>query len=424
MRRLNSGPFQAWNRRQDDVVIRTLDPSQLARRAALFGLCAAFLSASGQTFFIGLFGSAFRSGFGLSEGSFGALYGIATLASGLSMFWLGELADRLHPATAISVSLGTLAAGAICVAVAPVAAMLFAGVFLLRLGGQGLTGHIAIVTPARHGGARRGRVIATAVFGFILAEATLPLLVTSVPALAHWRWAWALVGALVALAALPAMRALAAPLPGQPPPEHAPAGAPKAPGRLALLRDPLFLAALMVVLTTPFVVTALFLHQGTIAEVRGWRSSEVAVGFLIFAASQVGSIWLAGTWIDRFGSLSLMRVYLLPAALGLVALGALEGSPALWLMFGGLGVSAGASGVVSGAIWVEAFGTKRLGLVRGVYAAVMVIATAVSPALFGLGFAAGVTVSAMAFGAALYAAAAPPLAVAWIHRVQRARTPT
>jgi hypothetical protein len=172
------------------------------------------------------------------------------------MFWLGEIADRLHPAKAISVSLGVLSAGAFCVAVAPVAGVLFAGLFLLRLGGQGLTGHIAIVTPARHGGARRGRVIATAVFGFILAEATLPLLVTNVPAQAHWRWAWALVAALIVLAALPAMRILAAPLPSQPPPEHTPAGAPRLPGRLDLLRDPLFLAALMVVLTTPFVVTA------------------------------------------------------------------------------------------------------------------------------------------------------------------------
>jgi MFS family permease len=337
------------------------------------------------------------------------------------MFWLGEIADRLHPGRAISVSLGVLAAGALCVAVAPIAGVLFAGLFLLRLGGQGLTGHIAIVTPARHGGARRGRIIATAVFGFILAEATLPLLITSVPAQAQWRWTWAFVAALVALAALPAMRTLAAPLPSQPPPEPTPAGAPRPFGRMDLLRDPLFLAALMVVLTTPFVVTALFLHQGSIAEIRGWRAPEVALGFLLFATSQVGSIWLAGNWIDKFGSFSLMRVYLLPAALGLIALGAFDGRAALWLMFGGLGVSAGASGVVSGSIWVEAFGTRRLGMVRGVYAAVMVIATAVSPALFGLGIAAGISLTAMALGAAIYAAAAPPLAVAWIHRVRRAR---
>jgi MFS family permease len=395
-----------------------MDTYQLARRAAVFGLCAAFLSGTGQTFFIGLFGPAFRGAFALGEASFGAMYGLATLIAGVSMFWLGGLADRLHPRNAISVSLGLLAAGAACVAAAPVAAMLFGGLVLLRLGGQGLTGHIAIVAAARHGGARRGRIVAIAVFGFILAEATLPLLVTTLPGLDHWRWTWSLVAALVLAGAVPAMRRLAAPLPQQPPPETAPAGEAPAPGRLALLRDPLFLAALLIVLTTPFVVTALFLHQGTIAEIRGWRPAEIALGFLVFALSQVGSIWLAGAWIDRFGSFSLMRFYLLPAAFGLLALATVDGRAALWLMFGGLGLSAGANGVVAGAVWVEAFGTRRLGMVRGVYAALMVISTAVSPALLGLGIAAGASIPFLAVGAAAYAAIVPPLAVARINKAR------
>jgi MFS family permease len=400
-------------------LIQAQDSYQLARRAAVFGLFAAFLSGTGQTFFIGLFGAHFRSAFALGEGGFGAMYGLATLIAGLSMFWLGGLADRLHPRNAISVSLALLAAGAACVAVAPVTLVLFGGIFLLRLGGQGLTGHIAIVAAARHGGARRGRMVAVAVFGFILAEATLPLLVATLPALDHWRWTWSLVAVLLLVGAVPAMRRLAAPLPLQPPAEKTPAGAARAPGRRALLRDPLFLAALLIVLTTPFVVTAIFLHQGTIAEIRGWRPAEVALGFLLFAVSQVGSIWLAGAWIDKFGSFSLMRIYLLPAALGLLALAVIDGRAALWLMFGGLGLSAGANGVVAGAVWVEAFGTRRLGMVRGVYAALMVISTAVSPALLGIGIAAGASIPVLAIGAAVYAAAVPPLAVARINRARR-----
>lgn len=334
------------------------------------------------------------------------------------MFWLGELADRLHPRRGISLALAVLGAGALCVALAPAAAWLLAGLFLLRLGGQGLTGHLAIVTAARHGGAMRGRIVATAVLGFILAEATLPLLVTTLPALAHWRWTWGGVAALVFVAAIPGMRRLAAPLPGLAPPSEASANDVPAMNRLGLLRQPVFLAALLVLLTAPFVVTAVFLHQGTLAEAKGWPVVLVATGFLAFAVTQAGSTWLAGRWIDRFGSFSLMRIYLLPLGLGLLALGALEGAPALWLMFCGLGISAGANGVVAGSVWAEAFGTQRLGLVRGVYAALMVISTAISPALFGLGITAGIPIPAMGLGAAIYAAAVPPLAVAWINRVR------
>ena len=129
------------------------------------------------------------------------------------MFWLGALADRRHPRQAISISLAVVAGGAMCLALAPAAGWLLVGIFLLRLGGQGLTGHIAIVTAARHGGARRGRIIAIAVLGFILAEATLPFVITTLPALQHWRWTWGTVAGIVLVVALPAMRRIAAPLP-------------------------------------------------------------------------------------------------------------------------------------------------------------------------------------------------------------------
>lgn len=81
------------------------------RRLAAFGLSAALASSFGQTFFIGLFGASLRLEYGLSEDVFGALYGGATLASGLSMFWLGGIADRHAMRNAVTFALGLLAAG-------------------------------------------------------------------------------------------------------------------------------------------------------------------------------------------------------------------------------------------------------------------------------------------------------------------------
>lgn len=382
----------------------------LARRAAAFGLCAAFLSSAGQTFFIGLFGASFRTEFALGEGAFGALYGVATLASGLLMFWLGGLADRLSPRQAISVSLGLLGAGALLVALGPASAWLLPALFLLRLGGQGLTGHVAIVAAARHGGPRRGRSVATAAFGFILGEAFLPLVVTALLGLLDWRWLWAGVGCFVLVVALPLMRSLAAPLPGRTPAGDEPPGPGGPSGRWQLLLDRRFRAALSVVLVAPFVVTAVFLHQGTLMEAKSWRPADVATAFLGFAAFQAVATWLSGRLVDRIGSLGLMRMYLMPLGLGILALGYVDGSASLWMLFCGLGLTAGSNAVVAGAVWVEVFGASRLGMVRGVYAGLMVLATAVSPALLGLAVARGVPLRLMALGTLAYVVLVPVLA--------------
>lgn len=148
------------------------------RRAAAFGLGAALTSIAGQSIFIGLFGAQIQTELGLTPSTWGALYGLATGISGMTMFWLGALADRVTAARAITVALLILAIGAATMATAQAPWMLALAFFCLRLGGQGLCGHIAIVTAARH--ARlRGRNIAIAAFGFILGEATMPLLITA-----------------------------------------------------------------------------------------------------------------------------------------------------------------------------------------------------------------------------------------------------
>jgi MFS family permease len=379
----------------------------LTRQAATFGLCAAFLSGAGQTFFIGLFGASFRAEFGLTEGALGAIYGVATLAGGLLMFWLGALADRLRPRQAITVSLGILGTGALLIAYAQASSWLLPGLFLLRLGGQGLTGHIAIVAAARHGGNRRGRSVATAALGFILAEALLPLTVTAALGVLDWRWLWAAVGAFLLCAALPFMRLVAAPLPGRPPDVAAAEGPSVPTGRWRLLRDGRFIAALAVVLVAPFVVTAVFLHQGTLAQAKFWWPSQVATAFLGFAAFQAASTWLSGRLVDRVGSIGLMRVYLLPLAAGMLGLGFIDGLTGLWVLFCGLGVTAGANAVVAGALWVEVFGASRLGMVRGVYAGVMVVSTAISPVLLGLSLGVGIPLQAVALATAGYAALVP-----------------
>lgn len=381
--------------------------------AGRFALLAALCSSFGQTFYIGLFGADFRAEFGLSESALGTIYGSATLLSGLSMFWLGAIADYLTLRRAIALTMALLAIGAAVVGFTTGIAGLFVGLFVLRLAGQGLAGHLAVVAAGRFAVARRGRAVAMATYGFILGEATLPPAVAFVMGWLHWREVWWCVAALVALLALPALFGLARPLVGR-----GEAGIADSAdidtsidSRRSLFVNGRFLRVLSVTLVSPFVVTALFLHQGTLAERLDWSLASVASGFVLFAVMQGLAAFTGGRLVDRFSARSLLRFYLLPLGVGVLALGVLPSVPAMWLMFAGLGLTAGINGVVCGAVWVELFGTTRLGMIRGVYAALMVVSTAFGPVVLGLLFDRGVSLLATSLALAAYIVFVPPCLV-------------
>ncbi|NBD96373.1 MAG: MFS transporter [Gammaproteobacteria bacterium] len=391
--------------------------------AGHFAFLAALCSSFGQTFYIGLFGADFRAEFGLSESALGTLYGSATLISGLSMFWLGAIADRLLMRRAIAVTMTVLAFGAALVGFSPGVAGLFAGLFLLRLAGQGLAGHLAVVAAARYAVRRRGRAVAMASYGFIAGEAALPALVAGLLGWLEWRSVWALAAVAIAFGALPLLWWLARPLVGHGGDERASESRDDVvvSSRRKLFVQGGFLRTLTVVLVSPLIVTALFLHQGSLAERLGWSLSQVAWGFVAFAAMQGLAAFAGGRLVDRFSACALLRVYLLPLGIGVLSLGLLPPAVSMWVMFAGLGLSAGINGVVSGAVWVELFGTARLGMIRGVYASLMVLSTAAGPVVLGLLFDLEVGLLAIGLACLVYVVLVPPLATAGLRPVSDMR---
>jgi MFS family permease len=356
-----------------------------------------------------------QAALGLHSAQWGALYGLATGASGLLMFWLGAMADRVATRRAISIALAILACGSALMATAQAPWMLLLGFFCLRLGGQGLCSHLAIVTAARHA-LHRGRSIATAAFGFILGEAMLPLVVTALMGWIDWRWVWACAGALVLLVAMPVLRRIAAPLPLDV--SHPPtAQIPDVMARRQLLRRPACLAALPVMLTLPFVVTSVFLHQGALSAQRGWTPAQVAMGILGFALVQATTTWASGRWIDRHGARWIFRVYLWPLAVGMLLGGFAPSALAVWGLFLGMGMASGAQSVLSGALWAELFGVRQLGMVRGVFTALMVLSTAASPPILGYALQIGTPLTALTGAVAAYAVITPWLVARWIRPV-------
>src|SRR5699024_5192 len=173
-----------------------------------FGFLATFMSSFGQTFFLGLFSPQFGAAAGIEGTTVSLLYGIATLASGSLLFWLGGAMDRLSLRLAVTVSLAILIVGCLFVAGVETGAMLLAAFFLLRRGGRGLLTQLAIVAAARNGGKRRATTIAWASMGVILGEAILPATVIAVLSLFYWRHLWLVAAALSLVVVMPALLVL------------------------------------------------------------------------------------------------------------------------------------------------------------------------------------------------------------------------
>ncbi len=394
--------------------------------AGLFALFAALSSSVGQTFFIGLFGASFQSEFGLSPSAFGFIYGSVTLVSGLGMFWLGGLADHWTMARAIALTVVILAGGALLVGFAGGLGPLMLGLFALRLAGQGLAGHLAVVAAGRYTLHRRGRAMAMVTYGFIIGEACLPSLVALLMGWFDWRTVWLLAGLSLLGLALPLLVVLAGRLSlprNQVVAENEAVFSHGPDTRRRLLGNPLFLRVLTIVLVPAMVVTAVFLHQGTLAALLGWRLTDIAAGFVLFALIQALFAFAGGRLIDRFSARSLLRFALLPAGLGLLSLSLVGPELSLWLMFAGVGMTSGLNGVISGAVWVELFGTARLGMIRGVYAALMVIGSALGPVLLGVLLEREVSLFTLAVIYLAYALVVPLLTTPSLRAIVSARGP-
>jgi len=374
----------------------------LRREAPLlaYGLTLTFLSSVGQTFLVSLFVPSFLAEFALTEAGFGALYSVATLTGAFLLPWIGSRMDRtvLHRFTIEVVAL--LAFSAFLVAASWHVAVLGVALVGIRLAGQGLSSHTALTAMARYFEAARGRALSISNLGFALGEGVLPLLLAASIPLVGWRLTWVELGVATLLFGPLLVRLLrrsgveldprkaAAAGHAVPAPARPPAGAPAAPGprvwrRREVLRDPRFWFVLPAALLPPFWVTGLFLYQTTIAASRGWSVTLMASAFVAYASARVAFTLGAGGAIDRLSARIVLPFGLVPLAGGIALLWLVEEAWVAYAFMGLVGVTMGISSAVSGALWAELYGVRRLGAIQSMTGSMMVVSTAASPAITG-----------------------------------------
>ena len=382
-------------------------------RLIAFGVFMCFAASPGQTYFISLYGGEVRAAFALSHGEFGSIYSAATLASGAMLIWLGRLVDRM-PLAAFSCAVLVALAG-MCLLMGRLgsATALLAALFGLRLFGQGLAYHAAITAMGRYFEAERGRAIGIASLGHTAGEALFPAVVVAALAIAGWRATWTGAG-LALLVATPLVLVL---LRGQRARDHALQARRVAAAEGSrdwtlreALRDPGLWLRLPAVLAPAFACTGIIFHQVHLAASKGWPLSLMAGSFTVYAVASVASLIASGRLVDKVSARRLIPVFLTPLALACLVLGVSAAPAAAPLALALLGISAGITAVIMGALWAELYGVTHLGAIRAFSQSAMVFASGLAPAAMGLLIDGGYSMEAIALAVAAFCLGASALA--------------
>lgn len=373
-------------------------------RWLLAGALLTFCSSFGQTFFISLFAGEIRATFDLSHGQWGGIYSLGTAASAIVMIWAGALTDRMRVRVLGPLTLAGLALACLSMATLGAAAWLPLVIFALRFAGQGMMSHIPAVAMTRWFVATRGRALSLAGLGFASGEALLPIIFVGAMATFYWQTLWVICAAILA-GAIPLLMVL---LRRERQPQSYAAEAPVA-GMLghhwtrpAVLRHWLFWLMIPALLGPSAFNTAFFFQQVHFAEIKGWTHLELVSLFPLYTGLSIGFMLLSGWALDKVGTARLMPLYQLPmvAAFAFFALSDSLLAAALGLFF--LAITSGANTTLPTAFWAEFYGTRHIGAIKAMAAAVMVLGSAIGPGLTGGLIDAGLGIEAQYLGVAAY----------------------
>ena len=361
------------------------------------GLFLIFSSSVGQTFFISLFSGEIRNTFNLSHGMFGILYSVATLTSAIFFFWLGKLTDQFNLNVLGLITLGMLSGFSFLLSSAETLLILFISLLGLRLFGQSMISHIAVTAMARWFSKKRGRALSIALMGHPIGEALLPSLITFFLFQFTWREIWVGIGTCIIIIFLPLVYWFGRHLKSNNL-DSSNSGRTKSKKKLIdswnrsqVLKDLRFYQILPGLLASPFIVTGVFFHQIHLIETKSWSITLLASSYPFFALSVIGVTFGAGWIIDRFGTVHLLRFFLLPLAFGLILIAGTDKAFAIPIFMILMGASAGSATIVISTLWVELYGINYIGSIRSMFFSMVVLATSISPALMGLLLDIGVT---------------------------------
>ncbi len=357
-----------------------------------------FFSSPGQTFFISLFSAEIRGELNLSHGDFGIIYAAGTLTSAATIIFLGRLVDVIRLRNISLMIILGLAFATSFFSMVSSAVMLGFGIYFLRLTGQGMMTHLYATAMSRRYVEERGRAVAIATQGHPLSEVLMPAFALLLLAVIDWRQIWQVTTLLLLIIMIPATLLLSGRQQGQDG-----AGV----DGLATGRDGhhwttrqvifqwRFLLLAGLVLAPSFTSTGLFFHQIYFADLKNIPLPLWASGYTVYAALSIIGALIGGVMVDRFSASIIAPVIVTFLALPVFLLGQINSPMMVWVYFACFGLIQGGVYPVITPIWAELYGTRHLGGIKAVMHAIMVFASALSPAGIGIMIDAGFSLNAI-----------------------------
>lgn len=359
------------------------------------GTLGLLMTTPGQTVGVSVFLDKIITELGVSRSLVSLLYMMGTLTGSLTLSWVGRFIDRRGPRVAVGII--ALLFSLACVAMGSVQGIVTLGLGFIAIRGlgQGALGLVSMNAINLWFVQRRGLALSLAGVGFALGIGLFPLLIEGLIGQFGWRWAYRLLGGLVAVTILP-MGILIF----RDPPERyglQPDGVRRKGDRTPrpseahyTLGQARSTATFWLFCAGNFCVaslgTGLLFHHYSIMATAGVGREVAALVFVPFGLVTAGSNLLSGLLMDRISPRYLLTVML--GLLGLALLLAVQvTSPELMLLYGSLlGLMQGTNNVLQGGVYAHYFGRAHLGAISGLATTVVIAGTAFGPLLFALSF--------------------------------------
>jgi MFS family permease len=381
----------------------------LSLKVILFGFIFTFFSSFGQSYFIGIFNSSIRADLSITHGQFGTIYALATLLSSLILMWVGKKIDDIGSFKFSIFVIILLSIACYFFSTIKVVPLLFIGIFLLRLSGQGLMSHTASTTVSRYFEKTRGKALSITWLGLSSAEFILPVLMVFLLTITSWQNIWISISILVLIFLPLSSFFLINKLTLN---SRESSVEDKVIGdnnikqwtRLEVLKDYRFYIISLNMLSLPSIATGVFVYQSFILTSKNWGPFIMAQSFMAYSVLSVITLSISGFLIDKYTSRKLLIYMNIPLFISAIILHLFDSPYSSFVFLGLIGISNGFANVLGSSTWAEIYGVKYIGAIKALTAGLMVFATAVGTAVFGTLIDYGYTINSIAVFSAIYIA--------------------
>ena len=349
-----------------------------------YGFLIIFFASYGQTFFIALFNDDIKNYYKLSDGEFGLVYAISTILSSLLLINFAKLIDYIDlKLYSFLITIGLIIPCFIIYFLPSNIVYLFIIIFALRFFGQGAMGHAGTTTMARYFGEDKGKAISVATLGGTIGIMFLPIIVVYLKNFFSFKQIW-LLSSVSLIFFLPILFiTLADQKIRQKRFQESIGERNKILTTMSVLKNKNFLTYLPITTAFSFIGTGLMFHQIFIFSEKDWTLEMLGTGYLFFGVFSVIGLVFGGPMIDILDPKKAIIFILFPIFIALIILLIFDNFYFLIIYMSLFGFNLGISAPFTGSLWAVMFSLESLGTVKALFHAISVLASALSPLIFG-----------------------------------------